>query len=282
MIRFAIVAFLAALFLWVPWMGGKTEAEIGETILAAYGPMPASCYDIDGELLQEGIAVRWYPLGRMVHTCMGDYVLWFWGDVQELGGVGKKAEDIRPVASRSLSCVEVLERKEARRATSTDSELVPYAGAPAAEPDVSMFPAAAERISLLTVALQRGVDFAGRFAVAEWECGASCISYAFLDVETGRVVSYDLQTEYGATYTRESTLFVTNPVSLLPELPETTYETETLALSLARVPREYYRLTYDALSDTRYLVRECVENSTNGYIEVEDDRIGVVEETIGR
>ena len=109
--------------------------------------------------------------------------------------------------------------------------------------------------------------------MAEWGCGSTCQQHAVIDVETGLVIGFGLQTEYGVEYSRESSLFVTNPVANLPELPDTSYETEGLALSLARVSREYYRLTTDVLSGTQYLVLQCIENTATGYIEVEDNRL---------
>lgn len=276
MIRFSILALLCTLFLWVPWMDRKTGEELAQTILAAYGDMPASCFDSEGTLLQEGVSVRWYPMGRMVHTCEGDYVVWFWGNVKELGGVTKKAADIQATRSKPLSCDEVLKRQEARRATSTDDELVAYTGAPAQTLDFSIFPEAATHRSVLEAALGGGVDFAGRFAMAEWSCGPSCKNFAAVDVETGQVVAFGPPTEYGIEWSPDSTLLVTNPLSLLPSLPDNAYETESMALSLARLERRYYRLTYDVLSGTRYLVLQCVESAATGYIEVENDTIGIV------
>jgi hypothetical protein len=78
--------------------------------------------------------------------------------------------------------------------------------------------------------------------------------------------------EYGV----ESPILITNPSNKLPALPDSSYELEGLALSLARVPREYYRLTTDALSGTEYLVLECIENAAINFIEVEDERLGVI------
>jgi hypothetical protein len=276
MIRFALVTLFFALFLWTPWMDTQGTEDIIQTIVSAYGDMPAKCYDVEGGVIQEGVSVRWYPMGRMVHTCKGDYVLWFWGDVKELGGVAKKAEDIQALRSKPLSCEEVLKRQEARRATSTDSQLVPYTGEASRTVDFSMFPEAEKNRTQILSALQKGANFAGRFAVAEWVCGINCMQHAVVDVESGLLVAYGPQTEFGVSYSPESTILVTNPATLLPPLPDNPYETESLALSLARVHREYYRLTHDALSDTRYLVLQCIENASTGYIEVEDERIGIV------
>ncbi|MBP9760190.1 MAG: hypothetical protein KBD24_02365 [Candidatus Pacebacteria bacterium] len=276
MIRFVILFIGITIIVWAPWMDRGGAARLSDTILSAYGPMPAQCFDTEGKVLQEGVEVRWYPMGRLAHTCTGDYVVWLWGDVKELGGVAKKAEEIQAVHSKPLSCEEVLKRQEARRATSTDNQLVRYEGKISTVPDFSIFPEAKEYRNSITSALQGGVNFAGRFAVADWECGQNCQNHAIMDVETGQVVAHGLQTEYGVEFTADSTLFVTNPLTRLPKLPDNPYETESMALSLARLQRGYYRLTFDVLSGTRYLVLQCVESASTGYIEVQDERIGVI------
>lgn len=280
MIRTAIVFTIIVFFVWAPWMDTHSTGALAERVLAAFGPMPSACYDSDDTVLQDGLAVRWYPFGRLVHTCAGDYVAWFWGSVKELGGVHKRADDIRPVRSRPFTCAEVLARQESRRSTTTNNTAVTlFTGTPARDADVSIFPGMAEYTTVLREALTGGPTFAGRFAVAEWECGAACQNHAVIDVESGLVVSVGPQTEHGVAYTLESTLLTTNPVSALPAIPESTYEAEGVALGIARLPREYYRLTTDALSGTQYLVRECVESSATGYIELEDDRLDIVEDS---
>jgi len=276
MIRTVIVVLLIVIPIWAPWMDTGGSDTITKAVFDAFGPVPSACYDSEGTLLQDGLEVRWYPFGRMVHTCSGDFVVWMWGAVREQGGVYKRSIEIQPVQSKALACRDVLERGEIRRGTSTDSKIVYYEGAPASEPDFSIFEEAEEHRSVISAALRKGPNFAGKFAVSEWGCGASCQGHAVIDVESGLVVAYGLQTEYGIDYSLDSTLLVTNPIDTLPELPQTVYEVESLALSIARVPREYYRLTTDALSGTQYMVRECVESAFAGYIEVEDDRLGVI------
>jgi len=277
MIRTLIVAVVVLVVGWAPWMDTVGSEALSEKVFEAFGPIPSACYDSDDNLLQEGLAVRWYPMGRLVHTCAGDFVVWMWGAVHEQGGVYKRSEDIRAVQSRPLTCSEVLERQENRRATSTDSEITYYDGEPASAPDFSIFAEAEEQTTLLTKTLAGGANFAGEFAVAEWTCGANCKNHAVMHVESGLVVAYGPETEYGIEYGLDSTLLVTNPVASMPPLPETKYETESVALSIARLTRQYYRLTSDALSGTQYLVRLCVESAATGYIEVEDDRLGVIE-----
>jgi hypothetical protein len=278
MFRSLILFLLVAVPLWAPWMDSKGVEYITKQVFDAFGPVASSCYDVDGNLLQDGLKVNWYPLGRMVHTCSGDYVVWEWGDVKEIGGIYKRSKEIQPLISKALTCKEVLERQELRLATSTDDKLEIYKGEYAKKPDFSIFKDAFEYKKVITEALKNGPNFAGKFTVVEWGCGSGCQEHAVVDSETGLVVAYGLQTEFGVDYSLESSLLVTNPINKLPKLPDSKYETESVALSLARLPREYYRLTTDALSGTQYLVRLCVENSTSGYIEIEDDRLGVAVE----
>lgn len=276
MFRIGFLALAIILPLWAPWMDTKGVEEISKQVFEAFGPVPSTCYDSEGALLQDGVDVSWYPMGRLVHTCSGDFVVWMWGAVKEQGGVYKRSQEIQTVQSKPLTCSDVLERQESRLSTSTDSRLKKYEGPYATEPNFSIFEEAKEHRRIIIEALKKGPNFAGRFAVAEWGCGSGCQQHAIVDVESGLVVGYGPQTEFGVEYTLESSMFVTNPISKLPPLPNSAYETESLALSIARVPREYYRLTTDALSGTQYLVRQCVESTALGYIEVEDDRLGVV------
>ncbi|KKS30848.1 MAG: hypothetical protein UV60_C0002G0033 [Parcubacteria group bacterium GW2011_GWA2_43_11] len=278
MIRFGIVALLIVVPLWAPWMDTKGVENITKEVFEAFGPVASSCYDSEGNLLHEGVEVSWYPLGRLVHTCAGDYVVWVWGAIKEQGGVYKRSNELQAVQSKAITCTDVIERQEQRLASTTDSALSVYTGTYATEPDFAIFKEASEHKRTLSEALKRGPTFAGRFTVAEWGCGSNCQQHAVMDVESGLVVAYGPQTEYGVKYSLDSTLLITNPKDGLPPLPDSDYETENFALSIARVPREYYRLTTDALSGSQYLVRLCVESSATGYIELEDDRLGLVDE----
>lgn len=278
MIQFAVACLLVILPLWAPWMDTRTSGELAEQVFEAFGPTPSACYSSEDVKLQDGIEVRWYPMGRLIHTCSGDFIIWFWGGVKEAGGIYKKPEEIRAIQSRPLTCTEVLERQDVRRASSTVRDVPYFEGMPAPEPDFSIFPDAKEYETVIRTALSAGPNFAGKFTVAEWSCGTACQNHAIIDVETGLVISVGPITEYGISYSRESTLLITNPKESLPELPATRYETESVALGIARVPREYFRLTTDELSRTQYLVRECVESSATGYIEIEDDRLGVIQD----
>jgi hypothetical protein len=280
MIRTGIVFITIFFIFWAPWMDSQGSEQITKQVFEAFGPVASSCYDSEGTLLHDGADVSWYPLGRMVHTCSGDYIVWVWGAVKEQGGVYKRTDELQETQSKALTCRDVLERQESRRASSTDSAVEVYEGEYATEPDYSIFKEAEEYNRIIVEALKRGPNYAGKFAVAEWGCGSNCQQHAVIDVPTGLVVAFGPQTEYGVAYDVERTLMVTNPVENLPELPQSEYDTESLALSIARVPREYYRLTTDALSGTQYLVRLCVESSAVGYIEVEDDRLGIIKDEV--
>lgn len=278
MVRALILFVAIGIFMWVPWMDtGSGRASITQA-LEAFGPVPSLCFDSEGNELQDGLAVRWYPLGRLVHACSGDYVVWFWGAVKEMGGTYKKSEDIQPKQGKPLTCQNIVDRQEARQATTTDSTVEPFEGPYASAPDYSLHPEAEASRSIIERALREGPNFAGSFAVASWECGTNCQNHAIVDTKNGQVIVYGLQTEFSVYYSPESTLLITNPVANLPAIPDTAYEAENMALSIARVPREYYRLTSDALSGTQYLVKLCVESAATGYIAVEDDRIGVLAE----
>lgn len=277
MIRFVLIFIAIGIPLWSPWMDSGGTGRVSDLLFAAFGPVPSVCYDTNGNLLQEGIDVRWYPFGRLVSTCSKDYVVWTWGGVTELGGVSKKAADIQAVQTRALTCDEVIKRQEARRASSTDSRLTVHVGERAKAPDFSIFPEANAYARDIAKALEQGATFAGKFAVATFACGHNCESHAVIDVGSGLVVAYGIPTEYGIEFSLDSAVLVTNPVKNLPPLPGNNYEAETIGLSIARLPREYYQLTTDALSGTQYLVRQCVESSATGYIEVADDRIGVIQ-----
>ncbi len=277
MIRASVVLLLAGFFMWAPWMDTTSGRTSVDRALEAFGPVPSNCFDSDGNELQNGLATRWYPLGRLIHACNGDYVVWFWGAVKEMGGVYKKADDIHAKQAKPLSCQNVIDRQEARRATSTDATVVVFEGPFATEPDFSLHPEAREHRSKLVAALRTGPNFAGAFTVVSWECGQNCQDHAVMNSATGQVIAYGPKTEFSLDYSLNSTLLITNPVKNLPALSDSNYEAETMALSIARLPREYYRLTSDALSGTQYLVKLCVESAAIGYIAVADDRIGLVE-----
>lgn len=124
-------------------------------------------------------------------------------------------------------------------------------------------PEAAMFYTKITEASAAGPTFAGHFAIATWGCGTSCQDHAIIDVKTGRIVAYGLPSEMGIYYALNSRILITNPTSSLPRPNEVTIsKEEDLALSFARIPREYYELVED--DGTVYLSKICVESASEG------------------
>lgn len=65
--------------------------------------------------------------------------------------------------------------------------------------------------TMIRRAVSRGVNFAGKYVIAEWGCGSSCQKYAIVNAKTGKVVVDDLESSYGADYQKNSILLVINP-----------------------------------------------------------------------
>lgn len=273
MIRWLILAVVVAIPFWAPWMDGAGRERTLAYVFERFGPLTSTCFDSEGNEVFDGVDVRWYPFGRLVHTCNGDFVVWVWDDASKARGARSSSAELMPAQSRPLSCEEVLRREEVRHASTTPPEI--YAGAIAQAVDFSLMPQAAEFKAVITDALRKGPNFAGKFAVAEWECGSNCQRHAVVDVESGRVVAFGPDTEFGVSYALDTTLLTTNPLGNLPQVPESDYDAESQLFSIARVPREYYRLTHDALSNTQYLVKLCTESAATGYVGVLDDQLGV-------
>lgn len=60
-------------------------------------------------------------------------------------------------------------------------------------------------------------DFAGRFRVVHWGCGASCHAFALVDKKTGRVYLVPTPAALGATFRVSSALFVIDPPEMIEE-----------------------------------------------------------------
>ena len=85
-----------------------------------------------------------------------------------------------------------------------------FVGAPA-QVDFDFEPTAEEFRTTLVEAVARGPNFAGHYRVVEWGCGTGCQSFSVVDVRDGRIVAYNIPATYGAHFSLESRLFVTNP-----------------------------------------------------------------------
>ena len=58
---------------------------------------------------------------------------------------------------------------------------------------------------------ERGVQSGAYYAVAEWGCGTSCQDHAIIDVRTGEITWFGLESSYGIAYKTTSNLLVINP-----------------------------------------------------------------------
>ena len=65
--------------------------------------------------------------------------------------------------------------------------------------------------TMIRGAVVRGVNFAGRYVIAEWGCGTSCQNHAVIDAKTGKIIASGLQTLYGVDYMKDSALLIINP-----------------------------------------------------------------------
>lgn len=61
-----------------------------------------------------------------------------------------------------------------------------------------------------------GVNFAGKYSVVTWGCGANCQVSTVVDVVTGEIVEYGIMSSYGLAYSPWSSLFIVNPLENIP------------------------------------------------------------------
>lgn len=57
--------------------------------------------------------------------------------------------------------------------------------------DFSDFPDAKTYFTMITKAVEGGVNFAGRYTLAMWGCGTDCRGFSVINVETGKVIAYN-------------------------------------------------------------------------------------------
>lgn len=86
--------------------------------------------------------------------------------------------------------------------------------------DFSTCPQAKEFQTRITETVQEGVNFAGKYAYAEWGCGTNCGAGAIIDIETGEIVEYGLMNTHGVEYKKNSRLLVINPPEALEYIKE--------------------------------------------------------------
>lgn len=89
-----------------------------------------------------------------------------------------------------------------------------WSGTPAAVDVASTSPWRPNR-SNLRRAQAAGPNFAGRFTLAQWNCGLRCTQVVLLDVTTGKPVG-DLKVSTGVRFRLDSELLIANPPDSIP------------------------------------------------------------------
>ncbi len=97
----------------------------------------------------------------------------------------------------------------------------------------------------ITSAMEKGVNFAGHYVLASWGCGTSCEGLAIVDATDGAIVVYNLLSEEGVAYAKDSNLLIVNP----------TNDYSLTRLQGRQVATDYYVLEEGAL----YLIAKEVE-----------------------
>lgn len=110
-----------------------------------------------------------------------------------------------------------------------------------------------------------GPNFAGHYTVASWSCGSTCHSHAVVDNNTGEIVSFGLQSEYGAGSSLDTKVLILNPKENMPTLEESGMAPGQAAQTFARIPREYYVLSKNEVTDETSLDLFCTESAGAHY-----------------
>lgn len=110
-----------------------------------------------------------------------------------------------------------------------------FTGEPAPIDFMSATGAAAFRDDILEAAPAQP-NFAGRYRVATYSCGAQCRASAIIDAESGDILAHGILSVAGLAHHRESELLIVNPPEALsPDAPR------------RGIATDYYRLSGDAL-----------------------------------
>ncbi len=161
-------------------------------------------------------------------------------------------------ASGDTTCQAVVGKWEAENSTIASAKDV-YTGTFAAVDYADKrFPKAKDYKEVIDAAVADGVDFAGHYAVAQWNCGTQCQEQAIIDVITGKIIAMGLPSEAGVGTHEQYSVLITNPAENLPkeaDLKKANFEALTM---LMNIPREYYVLAEGETS--MYLKKLCTEN----------------------
>lgn len=129
--------------------------------------------------------------------------------------------------------------------------------------DDAAYPATAEFRTKIEEAASNGADFAGRFAVAEWGCGTQCQDHAVIDISTGKIVHFGLQTDFGVYYDVGSPILITNPRAAMPVDWNDGAPGLDDAMRAAKFERRFYMLSERGGAPRLELL--CVESGAEAY-----------------
>lgn len=123
-------------------------------------------------------------------------------------------EDYREQLSKAkqTTCEKKFQTKRWKEHERIIYEIEKYTGTPAdVDFENSRFPEAENYRTKIREAVQAGPNFAGKYTVAEWGCGATCSNAAVINVETGEILYFGLRAEVGYLYSIDSTELIVNP-----------------------------------------------------------------------
>jgi hypothetical protein len=92
-------------------------------------------------------------------------------------------------------------------------------------------------------AMLAGVNFAGKYVVAEWGLGTGYQGHAIINAETGRIISYGLKSNEGVEFSPLGQVLIVNPKRNFVALPDRK-EAQGYA---GRFKRDYYKVERDSL-----------------------------------
>lgn len=166
-------------------------------------------------------------------------------------------------AEAKSTCQKVVAQWEKAYPESAKPQVL-FTGEPAAVKYAgSAFPGAVKYRTQLDAAVADGVDFAGKYAIAQWGCGTRCQEHAMIDVETGDIVAFGLPSEAGISVSAQHAVLVTNPRQNLPSNEQMQKAHFESVVTLTNIPREYYVLAHE--SGKTYLKKLCTENPFEGF-----------------
>ncbi len=170
---------------------------------------------------------------------------------------------VADVLSKESSCERVLTKWEAENPALASRRSL-YSG-PIAAVDYANTPLtqAVNFTEEINEAVAKGANYAGKYAVAQWGCGANCQGHAVVNVESGKIIALGPQTEAGLSINEESVIMVTNPKENFPSIAEMQEADLQTLTKLANIPREYYVLVGDNDANAG-LQRICTENPFEG------------------